>query len=42
VILSKVGVDLNDPNFWQEGINALEALVTEEEAIARELYPDKF
>lgn len=41
-IMAKVGVDLNDPNFWNEGINALSALVDREEALARELYPEKF
>ncbi len=41
-ILEKVGVDLNDPNFWNEGIAALSALVDREEALARELYPEKF
>ncbi len=41
-IMAKVGIDLNDPNFWQEGIAAVAALVEEEEALARELYPDKF
>jgi oligoendopeptidase F len=41
-IIAKVGVDLNDPNFWNEGINALSALVDQEEALARELYPEKF
>lgn len=41
-IMAKVGVDLNDPNFWSEGINALSALVDREEALAHELYPDKF
>ncbi|TVR23981.1 MAG: M3 family oligoendopeptidase [Anaerolineaceae bacterium] len=42
VIMREVGVDLNDPNFWQEGIDALAELVTEEEALAREVYPEKF
>lgn len=41
-ILAKVGVDLNDPAFWSHGINALGALVDEEERLARELYPEKF
>jgi len=41
-ILSKVGVDLNDPNLWESGIAALRALVEEEERLAREVYPEKF
>lgn len=41
-ILSKVGVDLNDPNFWSHGIDALRALIDEEERLAREVYGDKF
>lgn len=41
-ILAKVGVDLNDPGFWNNGIQALAALVEEEERLARELFPDKF
>ena len=41
-ILAKVGVDLNDPAFWNGGLDAIEALVAEEEALAREVYPEKF
>ncbi len=41
-LLAKVGVDLNDPNFWQKGIDAIETMVAQEEALARELYPEKF
>ncbi len=41
-ILAKVGVDLTDPAFWNEGLEALKALVDQEEALAREIYPDKF
>lgn len=41
-ILAKVGVDLNDPGFWDHGVAAIRALVTEEENIARQLYPEKF
>ncbi len=40
-ILAKVGVNLSDPGFWQEGIAALDALVTQEEALARELFPQQ-
>ncbi|MBC7809945.1 MAG: M3 family oligoendopeptidase [Burkholderiales bacterium] len=41
-ILAKVGVDLADPNFWNQGLEAIRALVEQEEALAREVYPDKF
>lgn len=41
-ILAKVGVNLNDPKFWQRGLNAIRAMVDEEEKLARELYPEKF
>ena len=41
-ILAHVGVDLSDPSFWNEGLQTLDALVTQEEALAREVYPGKF
>ncbi|MBL8147590.1 MAG: hypothetical protein JNL34_14515, partial [Anaerolineae bacterium] len=41
-ILGKIGVDLSDPAFWNEGLQTLDALVTQEEALAREVYPGKF
>ena len=41
-ILAKVGVDLTDPAFWTEGLEALRKLVDQEEALAREVYPEKF
>lgn len=41
-ILAAVGVDLNDPAFWQKGITAIADLVSQEEALAREVYPEKF
>jgi len=41
-ILAKVGVDLNDPNFWQKGIDAIRDLIEQEESLAREVYPEKF
>ncbi len=41
-ILAKIGVDLTDPAFWNEGLEALKALVDQEEVLAREVYPDKF
>ncbi len=41
-ILAKVGVDLNDPAFWNKGLAAIRELVAQEEALAREVYPGKF
>ena len=41
-ILAKVGVDLRDPAFWNEGLNALREMVDQEEALARQLFPEKF
>lgn len=41
-ILAKVDVDLNDPGFWNKGLDAIRALVAQEEQLARELYPEKF
>ncbi|MBI1256659.1 MAG: M3 family oligoendopeptidase [Chloroflexi bacterium] len=41
-ILAKAGVNLSDPAFWDEGLDALQNLVDQEEALAREVYPDKF
>lgn len=41
-ILAKVGIDLTDPNFWNEGLEAVRKLVDQEEALAREVYPEKF
>jgi oligoendopeptidase F len=38
----KVGVDLTDLNFWNEGLSILRDMVTQEEALARQVYPDKF
>ena len=40
--LAKAGVDLTDLNFWNEGLAAVESLVAQEEALAREIYPEKF
>jgi oligoendopeptidase F len=36
-ILAKVGVDLRDPSFWNEGLAALEKLVAQEEMLAAEV-----
>jgi oligoendopeptidase F len=41
-ILSKIGVDLNDPAFWNKGLQAIGDLVEQEEALAREVFPEKF
>jgi oligoendopeptidase F len=41
-ILAKVGVDLSDPGFWKQGLDAIRALVEQEEQLAREVYPEKF
>lgn len=41
-ILDIAGVDLNDPAFWQGGIDVIRGLIEQEEALAKELYPDKF
>jgi oligoendopeptidase F len=36
-ILAKVGVDLLDPAFWNEGLNILRGLVEQEERLAKEV-----
>ncbi|MDL1901270.1 M3 family oligoendopeptidase [Anaerolineae bacterium CFX9] len=41
-ILAKVGVDLTDPAFWDEGLAALRTLVQEEADLAKQVYPEKF
>ncbi len=41
-ILAKIGVDLSDPGFWNEGLAILRAMVEQEEALARQVYPAKF
>lgn len=41
-LLAKVGVNLADANFWAQGLNVLESYVDQEEALARELYLEKF
>jgi oligoendopeptidase F len=40
-LLARVGVDLNDPAFWQEGLNAFAALVEQEAELAKRLYPER-
>lgn len=41
-LLAKVGVDINDPTFWQKGIDVIEEWVAQAESLAQELYPEKF
>jgi oligoendopeptidase F len=42
VLLAKVGVDLTDSAFWAHGLSVLEGYIAQEEALARQLYPQKF
>ncbi|GAB4310137.1 MAG: M3 family oligoendopeptidase [Phototrophicales bacterium] len=37
-IMAGLGVDLNDPNFWNGGLNVLATLVQQEEELAEQLY----
>ncbi len=41
-LLANVGVDINDPGFWQKGIHVIEEWVAQAESLARKLYPAKF
>ncbi|MGB1285828.1 MAG: M3 family oligoendopeptidase [Aggregatilineales bacterium] len=41
-LLAKVGVDLNDAGFWQQGVDALAELIDQEEALAKSLFPARF
>ncbi len=41
-LLARVGVDVNDPDFWQKGIDVIEEWVTQAERLSRQLYPKKF
>ena len=41
-ILARMGVDLTDPAFWNEGLAILRDMVEREQALAREVYPEKF
>ncbi len=41
-LLAKIGVDINDPGFWQKGIDVIEGWIDRAGALARELYPDRF
>ena len=38
VLLSRLGIDLQDPDFWLQGLGAIEALVGEAEALADEVH----
>lgn len=40
-ILAAVGVDLTDATFWQQGLQAIRNLIDAEEALAREVFPDR-
>ncbi len=41
-LLAKIGVDINDPGFWQKGIDVIKGWIDRAGALARELYPDRF
>ena len=41
-LLAKMGVDINDPGFWQKGIDVIEGWVRQAESLAQERYPEKF
>ena len=41
-LLAKVGVDINDPRFWQKGIDVIAEWIEGAQTLARQLYPDKF
>ncbi|MCY4465864.1 MAG: M3 family oligoendopeptidase [Chloroflexi bacterium] len=41
-LLAKVGVDINDPGFWQKGIDVIAEWIDQSQTLARQLYPDKF
>ncbi|MGH9339009.1 MAG: hypothetical protein ACRD1R_05335 [Acidobacteriota bacterium] len=34
VLIGKLGVDLNDSNFWQQGLSAIERLIDQAEELA--------
>jgi oligoendopeptidase F len=40
-ILKTVGVDLSDPAFWNEGIEAISQLIDQAEQLAKEVFADK-
>ncbi len=41
-LLAQVGVDINDPRFWQKGIDVIAEWIEGAQTLARQLYPDKF
>lgn len=41
-LLAQVGVDINDPRFWQKGIDVIAEWIDQSQTLARQLYPDKF
>ncbi|MCY4146857.1 MAG: M3 family oligoendopeptidase [Chloroflexi bacterium] len=41
-LLAKVGVDINDPRFWQKGIDVIAEWIDQSQTLARQLYPGKF
>lgn len=41
-LLAKIGVDINDPGFWQKGLDVIQDWIDQAEALARELLPDRF
>ncbi|MEM9953022.1 MAG: M3 family oligoendopeptidase [Chloroflexota bacterium] len=41
-LLAKVGVDLNDPEFWSKGVDLIRDMVKQEADLAKELFPEKF
>lgn len=41
-IMATLGVDLNDPAFWQRGIDAIRDLIDREQALAKEVFAGKF
>ncbi len=41
-LLAQVGVDINDPGFWQKGIDVIGEWIDQAEALAQQLYPDHF
>lgn len=40
-ILARVGVDLTDPAFWNQGLETIRDLIEQEEALAREVFPER-
>ncbi len=41
-LLARVGVDINELDFWQKGIDVIAEWVTQAETLSRQLYPKKF